>query len=435
MNAIQGLANLTAGVQTPEEIEAGKLESLSSGIGQGGHTAATAVFKGLVDGVVADKKARGSKKRTERMEKLRGLMENAVQRQQHLQQVETKMAQAKAAQMEMAMNAQSIEKAAIQALEFGDAQAAQQVIEAMPAVKAQMQDQLPRGSVFEGVKIVDGNMVPVGKDRQGNLVFGSQGIALEKFLTDETRAKRIEIQNKELSGQKTQQEMQMDAAAFPAQQTLREAKAQQAFAEANKADVEASQFSQPVTPGQKALDKAFAEDFVSFVQGGAADAAKNLEQVKLVKQRLDSGDNVTGAFVGSMPDFVNTVVNPKAVDTRELVEEVVQRNLREVLGAQFTEQEGERLIARAYNPKLGEKVNAERVGRLIRAMENAFENKLSAVRYYNENGTLTGWSGELPTVKSIEREVFGSQATENVRSEGQQAQPNIPTDDPLGLFE
>ena len=44
------------------------------------------------------------------------------------------------------------------------------------------------------------------------------------------------------------------------------------------------------------------------------------------------------------PDLVNAFINPGATDVRENIESVVQRNLKAVLGAQFTEKEGERDI-------------------------------------------------------------------------------------------
>jgi hypothetical protein len=89
------------------------------------------------------------------------------------------------------------------------------------------------------------------------------------------------------------------------------------------------------------------------------------------------------------------MVNDRVTDTREQVEEVVQRNLRIVLGAQFTAQEGERLIARAYNPRLDESVNATRLERLYRQMGRAAQAQEQAARYFEENGTLRGWRGRL----------------------------------------
>lgn len=157
--------------------------------------------------------------------------------------------------------------------------------------------------------------------------------------------------------------------------------------------------SKPVyTPAETALDKAYAKSYEDDVaNGGLADAQKNLTQLKGVRDELvnPKGANLTGSILGRVPDFIASFTNPKAVDARERVEEVVQRNLRLVLGAQFTQNEGFALIKRAYNPTLDEATNAARLNRLISAMEQALEAKKAAAQYYEQNGTLKGFKGKL----------------------------------------
>ena len=161
-----------------------------------------------------------------------------------------------------------------------------------------------------------------------------------------------------------------------------------------------------LSKGEEARDKAFGKEYVDFVaKGGFADAEKQLSQLQLVQDALISGDkNLTGPILGQLSDTVTAFTNPEALDMRELVEEVVQRNLRLVLGAQFTEREGERLIARAYNPKLKEEVNAKRVARLAGAMKSALAAKRKAAAYFEEHGTLRGYKGA--TQAAIEESVL-----------------------------
>jgi hypothetical protein len=111
-------------------------------------------------------------------------------------------------------------------------------------------------------------------------------------------------------------------------------------------------------------------------------------------------------------DNVRSLTNPQAVKTKNAVEEVVQRNLRLVLGAQFTEKEGERLIARAYNDRLDTQENAKRVNRLITQIKNAAETKADAIRYFEQNGTLTGWNGKLPSMSDF---TFDDRATDRAK--------------------
>lgn len=157
------------------------------------------------------------------------------------------------------------------------------------------------------------------------------------------------------------------------------------------------------TPAQKAVDSNFATEYVDWaVKGARADSQKSRRQLAEALTSLEKKKTVTGPLVGSVPDWASAWVNPEAIATREAVEEVVQRNLRLVLGAQFTEKEGERLIARAFNPRLQEDENARRVGRLLRQIEEAAEAKEEAARYYEANGTLRGWQGSLPTKEDFE---------------------------------
>lgn len=144
------------------------------------------------------------------------------------------------------------------------------------------------------------------------------------------------------------------------------------------------------------MDKAYATQYGQQVLGGGnVDAAKNLSQLRDVQGRLESGkENLTGPMLGMVPDSVKAYTNPGAVDAKDTVEEVVQRNLREILGAQFTQKEGDRLIARAYNPSLEEKDNAKRVARLATAMEEALKAKQAAATYFQKNGTMRGFQGK-----------------------------------------
>ena len=153
------------------------------------------------------------------------------------------------------------------------------------------------------------------------------------------------------------------------------------------------------TAAGKALDEQFAKDYIVFVNGGAQDAARQISQLKDVSAALGQPDaNLTGPYLGSVPDVVKKFSNPASIAARERVEEVVQRSLRVILGAQFTEKEGERLIARAYNPDLPESENKIRVDRLMKQLEQALQNKTSAAQYFEQNKTLEGWQGKLPTI-------------------------------------
>jgi len=160
-----------------------------------------------------------------------------------------------------------------------------------------------------------------------------------------------------------------------------------------------------LTPAQKKVDEVFAKEYVDFVaSGGLEDVEKQIKQLKEVEKSLKdtakapfydlSKPNLTGGVMSIAPEWARSRLFPESAAAQNSVEEVVQRNLRLILGAQFTEREGVRLIARAYNVALDEAENAKRVGRLIKQIEGAARAKLKAARYYEKNGTLQGFTGK-----------------------------------------
>jgi len=187
-----------------------------------------------------------------------------------------------------------------------------------------------------------------------------------------------------------------------------------------------------MTPAETAVDKAYAKSYESdVVSGGLADSEKNIRQLRSVKGQLEdpNGSNLTGPILGRLPDAVTSFTNPKAVNAREQVEEVVQRNLRLILGAQFTQNEGFALIKRAYNPTLDEATNAKRLGNLLTAMQQAINSKKAAAAYYETHGTLKGFQGKVDfTVSDFENAIEAGGSAPQAPQQGQSKLP-----DPLGI--
>ena len=178
---------------------------------------------------------------------------------------------------------------------------------------------------------------------------------------------------------------------------------------------------QGLSEGQKAVDKAYADEYTEFVLGGQfADAQKGVDQLKGVVADLEAGKELTGTLGARfLPDSARAIVDPDSLDAQQLVEEVVQRNLRLVLGAQFTEREGERLIARAFNPSLKPEANAKRLRRLFTAMERGLQARIEAAQYFEENnGSLMGYRGTgLVTINDLNRALGDDEPDEGAGSE------------------
>lgn len=154
-----------------------------------------------------------------------------------------------------------------------------------------------------------------------------------------------------------------------------------------------------LTPLQAKVEEKSAQDLVDFtIGGGFSDVQKGLSQLEIAKQTLmqQPEGRITGKLVGAQDDTgLLKYTNPAAQDTKEQVQEIAQRNLRLILGPQFTAKEGEALINRVYNPALPQSVNVKRLELLQDQMTSAAKTKQEAVDYYNTNGTLKGFKGKL----------------------------------------
>ena len=154
-----------------------------------------------------------------------------------------------------------------------------------------------------------------------------------------------------------------------------------------------------LTPLEAKVEEKSAQDLVDFtIGGGFSDVQKGLSQLEIAKQTLQQQPEgrITGKLVGAQDDTgLLKYTNPAAQDTKEQVQEIAQRNLRLILGPQFTAKEGEALINRVYNPALPQSVNVKRLELLQDQMTSAAKTKQEAVDYYNTNGTLKGFKGKL----------------------------------------
>jgi hypothetical protein len=169
--------------------------------------------------------------------------------------------------------------------------------------------------------------------------------------------------------------------------------------------------------GEKKQDEAFAKDNELWTSGGATDAAKAVTQLKDVAAKLRAaggkkifatGSNPNGAanlgealgptgpIAGMLPDVVNSFINPEALDLRGRVGEVIQRGARGVLGAQYTQKEGEQFFQNTYNPRLSPEKNADRIEALANQMEAAAQAKQAKAAHFGQTGTLKGYKGPEP---------------------------------------
>ena len=175
----------------------------------------------------------------------------------------------------------------------------------------------------------------------------------------------------------------------------------QQFLEMKKSGTNITVGGNTMTPGFEALDKAYAADHLEWVRGGRQDMQTQIQNVSEVMLALEKGEPLTGTVITLAPDFVRAFADPNSLDAQQTIEEVVQRSLRVTLGAQFTEKEGTRLIARAYNPQLSPAVNARRLRKLYQKLGETAQARNEMADYFTKNGTLTGYTGRETSVADL----------------------------------
>jgi hypothetical protein len=105
-------------------------------------------------------------------------------------------------------------------------------------------------------------------------------------------------------------------------------------------------------------------------QSGSYSNINDMERVVgTIEDAIANGDQLSGGIINFMPDDVQDLFAPQSQDVRRSVEKVIQSSLKETLGAQFTEREGENVIKRTWNPQAPIEYNLRRTKQLLNELK------------------------------------------------------------------
>ena len=157
----------------------------------------------------------------------------------------------------------------------------------------------------------------------------------------------------------------------------------------------------------------------------------DIEDLKLQRNRLDTIDASgvkQGIISGLFGDTAYTLAFPEGRDIRDRIETVVQKSLKEILGAQFAEKEGERILARAFNPALDESINQERLDILIAKLDAGVKQKTALLQQI-QNGTASKIDLEkLKTdLQNDFNQLFPTDANNTSQQNNSNVEPNTDT--------
>ena len=156
----------------------------------------------------------------------------------------------------------------------------------------------------------------------------------------------------------------------------------------------------------KKVDEDFAKEFPQLSASGLSSAARNAATIQTVLDKMGNteGMQLSGPGQALLGRMGRALFNPEAENVKGLVGQVVQQSLRETLGGQFAQKEGEALIQRAYDEALPPEMNAARLRALFMQLQSIAQSKQAMYDHVKERGTLEGYQG--PLVGTPTREDF-----------------------------
>ena len=158
-----------------------------------------------------------------------------------------------------------------------------------------------------------------------------------------------------------------------------------------------------LTPGQRKLDERFATTAEAWFSKDAAQVDANIMNLEEKLSIIERGEaNVSGKLIGITPESLQPFLGQtEAKAFLGDVRDIVFQSLKEKLGAQFTEKEGDRLVAAAYDPSLPEEINAKRLKRLLAVVKTMKESKSNMVNTWKNTGTLKDYEPPKATFANI----------------------------------
>ena len=169
----------------------------------------------------------------------------------------------------------------------------------------------------------------------------------------------------------------------------------------------------PMNKGEISTDEKFATIYTKYIDDGrGAKNVANLERLEdaqlILETAAKNGVAISGVSAGMLSDFPKLAAyfNEQGLMVEERVASVIQQSLKEILGGQFSEREGEALIRRGYNPSLSPEENLERLLDLKAQSQQLIETEKESVDYYeNNNKSMRGYKGKEYTSESFIRDL------------------------------
>jgi hypothetical protein len=154
-----------------------------------------------------------------------------------------------------------------------------------------------------------------------------------------------------------------------------------------------------MSPGEIKTDQDAATEINEWKTTGGPNAIKAMTQVNKALDLLRN-NNITGFRQGiidkTLPSYLSALYNPDGTIAKSAIRETIAQTLRETLGAQFTQQEGENLMERAFDSSLDESENIRRAQLLLDQVNQIAINKQSRAEWWDKHqSSMRGYTGAV----------------------------------------
>jgi hypothetical protein len=133
-------------------------------------------------------------------------------------------------------------------------------------------------------------------------------------------------------------------------------------------------------------------------KSGAEWLSKDRDQFLNNASKIDTAINIlnkkgstTGGITSYTGKLSRDMFNQDAAKAEEAMQSAITETLRPTLGAQFTENEGKRIMDLTFNPRLGDAENARRARELKKFIEKKVEATDALYQHIEETGSVRGF--------------------------------------------
>lgn len=149
--------------------------------------------------------------------------------------------------------------------------------------------------------------------------------------------------------------------------------------------------------GFEKADEKIQESLAEYFTTGKAKSEEGIATlenvIRTIAENPELGFRSVASFIpeGALGEEFTNLFKPDLGDVRDRIRGIAYQTLRETLGAQFTQREGERLVNTYFNPQLSDAQNIQRLNDFLVRLKEVKRAQEEVYDYYRGNSTIKGF--------------------------------------------